>query len=509
MPLLDWVNKAQAVEAASKVPYRLLQFRSAHGDESADNLLIQGDNLAALKALVPFYRGHVKCVFIDPPYNTQSAFEHYDDKLEHSQWLSMMYPRLILLRDLLTEDGSLWMTLDDNEAHYAKVLMDEVFGRSNFLATVVWEKADSPRMDARFFSGRHDFLLVYAKNAAEVTLNRLHVGAQDHYNRVDADGRRYYTKPLRAMGGDDTRAARPSLYFPLTAPDGTKVLPVRSDGVDGRWRWGPERVEADGHLIEWVQGRSGWAPYYRIYADDEAGRPAETVWTHEEVGSNRTSKAEVKALFGAKAFDTPKPEGLIQRVLELATAPNDLVMDSFLGSGTTAAVAHKMGRRWIGVEVGEHAQTRCLPRLLKVVEGEGGGVSNAVEWKGGGGFRYYTLGEALFDAEGGINPTVEFGALAGYVWHFETGEASPKKFTKPLLGVHEGTAYYLLYHGVLGDRQPQGGNVLTAAVLKHLDDAYPHKGPRVIYGEMTRLGEQWLRELDITFKQVPYDVRAR
>lgn len=514
MPFLDWVNKSQATRTAQNVPYHLLRQVSAHGvvdGRFADNLLIQGDNLLALKALLPFYRGQVKCIFIDPPYNTQSAFEHYDDRLEHSQWLSMMYPRLVLLRELLAENGSIWVTLDDNEAHYCKVLMDEVFGRQNFVANVVWEKSDSPKMDSRYFSSRHDHLLVFCKSLSNLKLSKLVTEAQEHYRKTDNLGRRYYTKPLRAMGsGEDTRAARPSLYFDLIAPDGTMVRPVKPDGTEGRWRWGEEKVKKELPRIEWVQGKNGWTPYYRIYEDLTSGRPPETIWPHTEVGSNRTSKVEVKKLFGDdSAFSTPKPEAVISRVLEIATNLGDLILDSFLGSGTTAAVAHKMGRRYIGIEMGEHAQTHCLPRLQKVIDGEQGGISSQVGWQGGGGFRFCKLGSTAFDANGAIHPEVKFSALAAYLWHFETSTPGKARYDKPRLGVHNGTAYYLLYNGILGDRRPEAGNVLTGAVLQMIEDDLPHSGPKVIYGETTSLGMARLSRSGITFKQIPYDIPQR
>ena len=511
MPFLDWVNKAQAQRAAANVPYHLLEFLSAHGDGDARNLLIQGDNLLALKALLPFYRGQVKCIFIDPPYNTQSAFEHYDDKLEHSQWLSMMWPRMIMLRDLLAEDGSIWITLDDNEVHYLKVLMDEVFGRNNFVANVVWEKSDSPKMDSQHFSTRHDHLLVFSKCDSAFKLKRLTLETAAHYDKKDETGRLYYLKPLRAMGGQgDSREARPNLYYPLIAPDGTEIFPKRTDGKDGAWRWSRDKVAEENARIEWRNGKKGWSAYFRIYADATNGRPAETIWTHTEVGSNRTSKAEVKALLASDGvFTTPKPEALLARVINITTDKGDLVLDSFLGSGTTAAVAHKMGRHYIGIEMGEHARTHCLPRLQKVIAGEQGGVSVAVSWQGGGGFRFHTLGEPVFDADGGIHPSVRFAPLAAYLWHFETGEPARQTFDSPLLGTDQGTAYYLLYNGILGDRRPQGGNVLTSQVLAYLDSLFPHDGPRVVYGETTRLGEARLREAGITFKQIPYDIKAR
>ena len=367
-----------------------------------DNILIHGDNLLALRALEQEFAGQVKCVFIDPPYNTGSAFSSYDDGLEHSIWLGLMRDRLVCLRRLLSDEGTLWVTLDDHEAHYFKVLCDEIFGRNNFIGTVIWEKSDSPRMDARFFSSRHDFLLVYAKDVSKAQIKRLSVEElPKHYNKVDNAGTPYYLKPLRAMGGEDRREDRPTLYFAMKDPDGNEVVPTRQDGSDGRWRWSSERVERDADAIEWVSGRDGWKPYYRVYAKSKlTARPIETIWTHAEVGSNRTSKAEIKALFGEKAFDTPKPEALIARIISVSTGRGDLVLDSFLGSGTTAAVAQKLQRRWIGIEVLDHARTLVLPRITKVIDGEDeGGATTSCGWQGGGGFRFYNLAPSLLEKD--------------------------------------------------------------------------------------------------------------
>jgi len=360
--------------------------------------------LLALKALEQEFTGKIKCIYIDPPYNTGSAFEHYDDGVEHSLWLSLIRNRIEILFRLLSNDGSIWINLDDNEAHYCKVLCDEIFGRVNFIADVIWEKADSPRMDAEFFSTRHDHIFVYAKNRELFSINK-GVGVGDeiaaHYTKKDETGRPYYLKPLRAMGGEDARADRPTLFFPLITPDGSEVLPMRKDGSEGRWRWSKERTEDDKNLIEWVRGRAGWAPYYRIYGDTTSLRPPETIWPHWDVGSNRTSKAEIKALFGgSKSFDTPKPERLIERVVALATQRGDWVLDSFAGSGTTGAVAHKMGRRWIMVELGEHCHTLIIPRLRKVIDGQDpGGITARVGWNGGGGFRHYRLAPSLLSKD--------------------------------------------------------------------------------------------------------------
>ncbi|TBA18765.1 site-specific DNA-methyltransferase [Rhizobium ruizarguesonis] len=368
-----------------------------------DNVLIRGDNLLGLKALEATHTGSVKCVFIDPPYNTGSAFEHYDDGVEHSVWLSLMRERLEIIHRLMSDDGLLWVTLDDNEAHYFKVMCDEIFGRKNFISNVIWEKSDSPKMDSRYFSSRHDHIFVYAKDIEVASISRIISNdVPKHFSKTDESGRPYYTKPLRAMGsGDDTRAARPTLYFPITAPDGTEVYPMRPDGVEGRWRWSQARVQKDISEIEWVQGKGGWSAYYRIYAETSTGRPAETIWPHAEVGSNRTSKIETQALFeGIAPFTTPKPERLLEKIIRLSTEDGDLVLDSFAGSGTTGAVAHKMGRRWIMVELGDHCETHIVPRMKKVINGaDSGGITERVGWKGGGGYRYFRLAPSLLEKD--------------------------------------------------------------------------------------------------------------
>ena len=502
MPFLDWVNKNQAKETSRDVPYYLLHQEQTYGD-AADNLLIQGDNLLALKALILFYAGQVKCIFIDPPYNTQSAFEHYDDKLEHSQWLSMMYPRLVLLRELLAEDGSIWVTIDDNEAHYLKVLMDEVFGRGNFVVNALWQKRTSP--DARLQIGdAHDHVVIYARNRDRLQLNRLPLSPEQiaQYRNPDSDPRGpWVSTDFTAQGW------RPNQMYVIETPSGARYEPP-----SGRC-WAnvePEfqRLQRENRL--WFGASGDARPRIKNFISEHDGLRAWSWWTNTEVGHNQEAKKEIIALFGGDdAFATPKPERLLQRVLSLATNPGDLVLDSFLGSGTTAAVAHKMGRRWIGIEMGEHARTHCIPRLEKVIDGEQGGISEAVGWKGGGGFRFYTLGETAFDAHGHIHAAVRFATLAAYVWHLEVGEPGAQTFDSPLLGIHNGTAYYLLYNGILGDRRPDGGNVLTQPVLQHLQALAAHTGPKVIYGESSRLGPARLALEAITFKQIPYDIKMR
>ncbi|QLQ00060.1 MAG: site-specific DNA-methyltransferase [Burkholderiaceae bacterium] len=507
MPTLDWLHREAAFQTAARVPTRVLRPHAAghvFGDPAhAGNLLIQGDNLEALKALLPFYRGRVKCIFIDPPYNTKSAFEHYDDNLEHSQWLSMMLPRLQLLRELLSEDGSIWVTIDDHEGHYLKVLMDEVFGRGNFVANVVWRSSDNSNNDAKTFSVDHNHMLVFSRTSGWLT-NKLDASEKrSHFKNPDNDPRGHglTVNPLNSP------KPRENLKYDLIAPNGNRI----HHPANG-WRWERETMYAKLASGEIRFNEQMTGIRRRTYLEDMKPLPPSTLWIDlTRTGHNRQAKVEQKALADGEPFGTPKPERLIAEIIHIATNSGDLVLDSFLGSGTTAAVAHKMGRRWIGIEMGEHAVTHCLPRLQKVVDGEQGGISTAVGWQGGGGFQMLQLGAPLFDAQGDIHPEVRFADLAAFIWMRETGtalplEAAPNAARLPLLGVHEGTAYYLLFNGILGDRRPAGGNVLTTAVLQALNALCGHEGPKVVYGEACRLGDARLAAEGIRFKQLPHAV---
>lgn len=508
MPTLDWLDRDQAMRRADEVPYRLLEHVSSHGDPAAGNLLIQGDNLEALKALLPLYRGRVKCIYIDPPYNTKSAFEHYDDNLEHSQWLSMMYPRLVLLRELLSDDGSIWVSIDDNEGHYLKVLMDEVFGRKNFIATFVWERDKGGRGDADV-SVSHDFILAYGRDHEVWAKTRNLIDRTtvqlDRFKNPDDDPR----GPWRQGDDGTAKSGTEKQRFPITLPSGREVIPK----VGRYWAFSKETFEAAVAEGRAYFGKDGnRLPIIKRYLSEaREGVAPRTWWPAEEAGTNQSAKRDHlrKLLPELDPFATPKPEELISRIVHISSNPGEVVFDSFLGSGTTAAVAHKMGRRYIGIEMGEHAITHCLPRLQKVIEGEQGGISESSGWKGGGGYQFLRLGETVFDEAGAINSKVRFATLAGFIWLQETGLAASQRFKSPLLGVHDGTAYYLLFNGILGDKRPDGGNVLTGAVLRTIAKKYPHKGSKVIYGESCRLGDVRLEAADITFKHIPYDVNAR
>ncbi|WP_408021853.1 site-specific DNA-methyltransferase [Spirabiliibacterium pneumoniae] len=525
---------------------------------------MHGDNLDAVKSLLPFYAGQVKCIFIDPPYNTKKAFEHYDDNLEHSLWLSLMYPRLELLRELLAEDGSIWITIDDKEGHYFKVMCDEIFGRDNFVANVVWQHSIQGKNDSKLFSLHHNQLLVFRKS--ERFQRNLLLRLDEHnvnYKNPDND-------PNGAWRSGDFRSPnlRENLRYEVTTPSGKIIHPPEKG-----WRWSKktfmEKV-ASGEIV-FIEDET--KIIRKIYLFAQKGRIPETIWFGKDVGTTRDAKDEVKAFNSDEVFDTPKPEKLLQRILHLATNEGDLVLDSFLGSGTTAAVAHKMNRRYIGIEIGNHAKTHVIPRLKKVIEGEQGGISVSQEfyelendelksldldiedlkkfnkvlksigqtdlldkatlkkiqtaaklkkirsesvWHGGGSFRFCELGEMIFDEFGAINSAIQFDDLAAHIWYAENYFPLPalqnNAEKSPLIGVHNGKAFYLLFNGILGDKRPQGGNVLTSLILKELPrlDEFVQAGlDIVVYGESCRLASKKLAKYNMTFKLIPHDVSAK
>lgn len=409
---LTWIGK----DKRPKLEPRILledpakSYHSSHlvtENDIFDNRLVFGDNLLALKALEQEFAGKVKCVFIDPPYNTGSAFTHYDDGLEHSIWLGLIRDRLEVIKRLLSEDGSLWITIDDNECHYLKVLCDEVFGRTNFVSSVIWEKTTSARNDAQLFSSDHDHLLVFCKNIQYFSLNRLDrtESSNKAYKNLDGD-------PRGAWREIDYKCAksadeRPNLYYPIRHPITGEAIFPRRDRV---WAYGQQENERHirENLLWWGKtGNYSLPKLKKFQSDAPAGLVPRTLWFAEDVDQTRTAKKEMKDLFPEDPFATPKPERLLNRIIHIATNPGDLVLDSFAGSGTTGAVAHKMGRRWIMVELGEHCHTHIIPRLQKVIDGiDQGGISRTVGWQGGGGFRYYKLAPTLIVNDRWGNPVI-------------------------------------------------------------------------------------------------------
>ena len=385
---LTWIGKGEEPKLEPRILIENPEY--SYGDPNSPNMLIHGDNLLALKALEQDYAGKVKCIYIDPPYNTGNAFEHYDDGVEHSLWLNLIKPRLDILRNLLSKDGSIWISIDAEESHYLKVLCDMVFGRQNFVDEVIWQRSYAPINLKKTLSRSHDTILVYAKSSIGFELNKLPRSAEANsaYKNPDNDPRGPWQSDNFSVG-----PAIESKIYEITTPFGRKVLPPK-----GRcWLLTKERFQEflDDNRIWFGSKGEGVPRIKRFLSEVKDGITAQTLWTYQEVGHNQDAKKEAKAFNDDNVFATPKPEKLMERVIMLASNEGDLVLDSFLGSGTTAAVAHKMGRRWIGVELGEHAKTHCFPRLKQVVDGEQGGISKAVNWQGGGGFKFYTLAPSL------------------------------------------------------------------------------------------------------------------
>lgn len=391
---LDWVGKDNEIFLEPRI---LLQEKVVGTLESQPNQLISGDNLLALKALEQDCAGKIKCVYIDPPYNTGSAFKHYDDGVEHSLWLSLMKPRLELMKRLISNDGTIWISIDDTEGHYLKVLCDEIFGRANFVTTVVWQKKYAPANDAKWLSDDHDFILVYAKNKESWRPNKLARTDKQNslYKNPDGDTRGPWMSDNYTC--NKSSEERPNLYYSVLNPNtGEEIWPKKT----AVWRYSKERHEDNikKSLVYWGKQGKNSVPRFKKFLTTVAdkGIVPSTIWLHEDIGHTQDAKREAMVLNPDDPFPTPKPESLIRRILSLATNKGDWVLDSFLGSGTTAAVAHKMGRRWIGIESGEHCYSHCLPRLESVISGKDqGGISVETQWNGGGGFEMCRLAPSL------------------------------------------------------------------------------------------------------------------
>lgn len=399
---LTWIGKDKELKIEPRILIENPTLSNIAQDLDTENMLIHGDNLLALKALESKYAGQVKCIYIDPPYNTGSAFEHYDDNLEHSIWLNLMRARIKALHTLLDNKGSMWISIDDDERDYLKVLCDEIFGRSNFVCSVIWQKKGSRSNDARWFSDNHDYLLVYAKDKQQWKINKLArpEGIPKGYANPDNDPRGVWTSTIMsAKSGSD------SLLYEIEIPSGRKVLPPA-----GRfWSCSKQTFEKwKSEGIIWFGADGDSAPRKKTFLSDvQDGLVPLTVWLRDEVGDNQEAKKEVLNISNTDVFATPKPERLIERVLALGSNEGDIVLDSFLGSGTTAAVAHKMGRRYIGIEMGDHAYTHCKVRLDNVISGEDkGGITKSVNWQSGGGYRFYELAPTLIVEDKFGNPII-------------------------------------------------------------------------------------------------------
>jgi len=544
MPSLNWIGKDAVVKHHKDVPYHLLEPVPALscGDAASGNLIVQGDNLHALKALLPRYAGQVKCIYIDPPYNTGNEGWAYNDNVNspeirkwlgevvgkegetldrHDRWLCMMYPRLVLLRQFLREDGAIFVSIDDNEVATLRLLMDEIFGAGNFVATVIWQKKQSPQSDAINLSDMHDYVISFAKQAKQSrqdprgwSRNLLPRGdVQDaRFENLDNDPRGSWTSTDYTC--NKTAAERPNLYYAIINPNsGEEIWPSRTRV----WAY-----EVDAHKKNITEGRVWWGsngktrPRVKKYLAEVAdGIVPSTWWTREFAGDNQESRRELRGIFGsdesAPDFSTPKPSSLIQRILQIATDKNSLILDSFAGSGTTGHAVLKQNaedggtRKFILVEMDDNiAKNVTAERVRRVSHGYTNAKGETVLGlsPAGGGFQFCTLSaKPLFTPQGQIRDDVTFVQLAEFVWFAETGSGYIGDADSPLLGEHDGRAIYLLYNGILKDKSVGGGNVLTGAVFDMLP---PFAGPKTIYAAACRLGAPRLQREQIAFKQTPY-----
>jgi len=539
MPTLDWIGKQAVVNHDKEVPYRLLHCdpKQSAGNPDTGNLIVQGDNLNALKALLPYYAGKVKCIYIDPPYNTGNEGWVYNDNVNapeikqwlgktvgkeaedlsrHDKWLCMMYPRLKLLKEFLSEDGVIFVSIDDNELQHLRLILDDVFRGSNFVSNVIWQKIFSTKNSARQFSDSHDHVVVYAKSAATWIPNPLpRTEAQDkRYKNPDNDPRGPWTSgdcSARNFYGDGTYA--------ITCPSG-RVIAGPPKGM--YWRFSKEKFAQldEENRIWWGKNGNNVPRLKRFLSEVKGGTTPDTIWLHKQVGNTQEAKKELLAHIefedSRSVFITPKPTRLIKRILQIATDPDSLILDSFAGSGTTMHAVMQLNRedggnrRCIMVEMEQDIATKVTAeRIRRVMEQEAPGKREDE------GFRYCTLGDPLFAADGTIADKVKYRDLAHHIFFTETGRPLPK--SRNVRGPHlgddgdpaaGGRSIYLLYNGVMGDKTVDGGNVLTRKTLAKCGGDTAGSGPRVIYGEGCRLSDATLRRLGVTFKQLPYDLKV-
>jgi len=532
MPTLDWIGRRAVINQHREVPYRLLRCEESLsvGDADAGNLLVQGDNLLALKALLPYYAGKVKCIYIDPPYNTGNEGWVYNDNTNspeirswlgkvvgkeaedlsrHDKWLCMMYPRLALLRDFLTDDGVIFVSIDDNELAVLRLILDEIFGARNFVASFIWKRRTTP--DSRNLNGissDHESVLAYQRTEGFRVVGQ----AKDltKYTNPDNDPRGPWMSDN--LTGLANPSERPNLHYTFSHPiTGDTYPPHPSRG----WIYGRDRMEQlilDNRIL-WPK-KNGGRPRLKRFISDMKSETTGFSTVLDAPGNVEATK-ELSELLGPKTFAFPKPSRLIQLLISQSTDKDSLILDSFAGSGTTAHAVLRQNaddggnRRFILVEIDEGiARKVTAERVRRVAVGYINEKDKSIDGLGGS-FRFCTLGDPLFDEFGNIREGVSFVELAAHVFFTETGSPIPAAFRaatpSPFLGVHEGKAVYLLFNGVLGDKRPNGGNVLTSEVLKFLP---PFSGTKVIYGEGCRLSDARLRREGVVFKQVPYQIKV-
>ncbi len=519
MPTLNWIGKDKVLNHHNEVPYRVLDKKYSFGDPDSENMIIHGDNLEALKSLLPQYEGQVKCIYIDPPYNTGNEGWIYNDNVNdpkikkwlgeivgkdgedlsrHDKWLCMMYPRLRLLHRLLSEDGVIFISIDDREQVLLRMICNEIFGEANFVAQFIWQKRTSPDM-RKIVSTAHEYICTYCKNISNINtaINKMSLSDEDEksYKNPDNDPRGPWSS------GDFTaQGYRPNQMYEITTPGGIKCLPPAGrcwKNIESEFL----RLVEEGRM--WFGADGKGIPRLKIYLSEREGKNVWTWWDNKGVGHSQEATKEIGKIFGTPtAFDYPKPVRLIQRVIQIATSKDSIVLDSFAGSGTTAHAVLNMNkedggtRKFILVEMGDYADTVTSERVKRVIDGYG----EEKRFKGsGGGFSYYELGQPLLTENKDLNSDIPIRTIQEYIWYMETRTAykePTREDNNHFLGVHNDTAYYFNY-----EKDVQ--TVLDSEFLRTVKtkaDAY------VIYADTCNLSEAKMRKYNITFKKIPRDI---
>ena len=550
MPTLEWIGKSKVINHHQNVPFRVLERKYSFDengqhseDNGSENMIIRGDNLEALKALLPRYEGRVKCIYIDPPYNTGNEGWVYNDNVNdpkikkwlgevvgkegedltrHDKWLCMMYPRLKLLQKLLADDGVIFVSLDFHEQPVMRLIMDEIFGASNYVSEIACVNKPSGRSDDKYIATAHESIIVYRKSPL-LTLGGFEPEEKitKRYNKRDTDGRLYREEDLRKRGTHDERTDRPNLFYPFffnqetgelvvgnndeETPDGfIRIEPMKSKDVQGTWRWGQDTAIAQKTYIHprYMPNKQQWSLFEWEYLDERGAAKPTTLWDFKDVNSERGTEVFIKYLgFKKEDFPNPKPVGTIQRILQIATAGDDIILDSFAGSGTTAHAVLNMNkadgghRKFILVEMMDYADRITAERVKRVIRGHGEG-KNAVEGTGGN-FSFYDLGEPLLVGDC-LNEAVAPEKIREYIWFMETKQpyAPPSGGNPYYLGQHNDTGYYFYY-------EPQRVTVLDYAFLSTITEK---ADGTVIYADRCSISEDKLAKMGVTFKKIPRDI---
>ena len=537
MPTLEWIGKEKVINHHQDVPFRVLERKYSYDengqhdeDNGSENMIIRGDNLEALKALLPKYEGRVKCIYIDPPYNTGNEGWVYNDNANdpkikkwlgevvgkegedlsrHDKWLCMMYPRLKLLHKLLSDEGAIFISIDDNELYSLKYICDEIFGSSNYISVITRPTGTHTGVVNRAIVGESDYILVYAKKLSSATIDGLPLTDKDTkiYDMEDEYGR-FLIRPLRRTGGENRREDRPNMYFPITAPDGTQVYPIGPTGYESRWICNPEGYEyfKKENRIYWKQITDGdetkWQVYQKFYLEDKK-RAVSNLW--DDLEGNKKATRDVRAVFAEEdmSFDFPKPVQLIERIIQIANDESAIILDSFAGSGTTAQAVLNMNkadngnRKFILVEMMDYAENITAERVKRVINGYGEG-KNAVKGTGGN-FIFYDLGDTLLLPDGNLNEDVGEAKIRDYIWYTETKEPMTDTVSADeayCLGTSRDTAYYFYYKK----------DEITTLDYDFLSTVKTKATGYIIYADLCTISDEELKKWNITFKKIPRDI---